>query len=212
MTRQDIIDKVLVRMKEVTPFDEGIVILSPEVETILNYIEGYLQASCDELLMICPLSLTIPVSFPTSGIPLTLTGFTSVTDNGKKIGTLTIPSDFLRLHTFKISSWERPVHRPISIDNPQYEFQFNPFTRGGNAKPVIVKNKDLKIFTFDIDATPEIYTYVPKINLDDIKLNEKLVDPLVCLISANVYSQYGHPQSKVMMDQLKTLLAVENGN
>ena len=56
--------------------------------------------------------------------------------NNKLIGLLPIPDDYIRLHTFKMSTWERPVHRTTSIDNPDYILQLNPFTRGGNSKPV----------------------------------------------------------------------------
>jgi len=206
MTRQQIIDRVKVKMEEVTPFDDGLAILLSEVKPMVSYIEEYIQSSCDQILMICPLHLTTPTTIPLSDVL-----FKSVLDNKRQVGTLTLPDDFIRLHTFKMKGWERPVHFPINTENPQYKEQFNTWGRGGNAKPIIVRNSDtLSIYTFDVDSKPEIHLFVKRIDTSgNIEINEKLVEPLCSLIAANVLGVFGSSQQKVMMQEVENSLKTE---
>ncbi|MBV5282158.1 MAG: hypothetical protein JZU53_06930 [Paludibacter sp.] len=199
ITRKRLIDLVKVKMEEVTPFDEGLAVLSSDVKPITNYIEENIQPALDELLMICPLHLTTPVTLPT------------VLSYGRKIGTLVLPDGFLRLHSFKMSNWERVVTRPISIENPQYQDQFVRWGRGGNAKPVIVRNSDkLEIYTFDTDSTPVIAKYVQRVNTtSNIEINQKLVDPLCALIAAKVLRIFGSEQQRVMMQEVDEFIKSE---
>lgn len=56
-------------------------------------------------------------------------------------GSLPLPPDFIRLISFKIAGWQRPVIAPIYDYDPQYRLQFNKVLRGGVAKPVVVISK-----------------------------------------------------------------------
>jgi len=205
MRKEVLIERVKTKMREVTPFDEGIQVLSPEVEAIDNYIEDQLQPSCDEILLACPLSLTNPVQFPGP--------FTKTVSMGKSIGYQILPADFLRINTIMASSWERPVHRAISTDNPDYQLQFNKHARGGNAKPVVVKNSTrLELYTMDNEATLTTGTYVKKIDLENIQINANLIEPLITLIAANVYGIYGNPMQKSMLAEYELKMKVLYGN
>lgn len=209
MTRQQIIDRVKIKMEEVTPFDEGLAVSLSDVKPFLSYIEENMQNSLDELLLICPIHLTTPVNIPQSKSGTSL--FTTTLDNHRMVGSLVIPTDFIRLHTFKMSSWERPVNRPISIENPEYKNQFNRWGRGGNAKPIVAKNSTkLEIYTFDQGATIQTALYVARIDTqDNFDMNEKLFDPLCSLIAANVFGIFGSQQQKVMLQEVDNFIKSE---
>ena len=209
MTRQGIIDRVKIKMEEVTPFDEGLAVSSSEVKPFTSYIEENIQNSLDELLMICPIHLTSPINIPLKKGTVDL--LTSTKDGTRMIGQLDIPSDFIRLHTFKMSSWERPVHRPISIENPEYKYQFNRWGRGGNAKPIVARNSTkLEIYTYDDGATVATALYVARIDTEDnFEMNEKLFDPLCSLIAANVFGIFGSQQQKVMLQEVDNFIKSE---
>lgn len=204
MTKEQIIKAVKVKMEEITPFDDGLMVLNAEVKPIESYISEVFQNSIDKLLMICPLSLTTETSLPS-------TGLTSTTNNGKSIGKLSIPDDFIRLHTFKMAGWERPVHRCISTENPKYSEQLNPWTRGGNSKPVIVNKGYLEIYTYNTGDTVQTSLYIKRVDIDapDISIHDKLINPLCSLIAADVYAIFGSQQSEVMMKEVDSLLKIE---
>jgi len=206
MTREQIVDKVLAKLEEVSPFGEGLSVLNSNSNPTESYIRSEMQPACDELLQLCPLHLTTPEPIPLTGEGLDL--FIPEVVKGRSVGYLELPPDFLRLHTLKMDSWERPVHRPISIENPAYQDQFNTWARGGNAKPIVVKNSNkLEIYTFDTGSIPVIHLYVPQINMkDNFEINANLVDPLCSLIAANVYAIFGSPQQKVMLEQVNAYL------
>ena len=209
MTYTDIVNRVKAIMEEITPFDDGFAVLTSntDVKPIVSYIESCLQSSADELLMICPIHLTSETTI-TAGL-----GGSPKLDNGKYIGTIALDSDYIRLNTFKMEGWEKEVHRPISVENPLYIQQKNPFTRGGNAKPVVVKKTGyLEIYTYDAGDTIETKTYVAQIALPTtgtIVINPKLIEPLCYLTAANVFSILGSETTKLMQQQVETLLKAE---
>lgn len=131
MTRAQIIQAVKVRLEELTPFSEGMVVLTPgdDVKPVTSYIDSLLNESADEVKMLLPLHMLPPVAINAA-----------VTINSEGVGILELPSDFLRLHSIKSPQWERDVTHAISTDHPLYALQRNKFTRGKTAKPVVVIN------------------------------------------------------------------------
>lgn len=55
--------------------------------------------------------------------------------------TATLPTNFARLITFKLSSWKRSVREVIYDTDPTYAWQLHPATRGGEEKPVVAITK-----------------------------------------------------------------------
>ena len=203
MTKTEIIRRVKILMEELTPFDDGLIVLNSDVKPIESYIDNSLQPSCDEMLKQCPLHLTTPKTLVTNG------KLTARLDNNKNIGTLTLPSDFIRLHTFKMRGWERPIQRLISVENPDYIKQLNPFTRGGNSKPVMVRKSGIvEIYTYDASDRVETALYVARIDMQEqyIEMSEELYNALCHLIAANVYAVFGNKQSEYMQTKYQTLL------
>ncbi len=54
-------------------------------------------------------------------------------------GVMTLPADFLRLVTFRMSDWRKDVTEPIYEDDPRYALQLSAFSgvRGCPEKPVV---------------------------------------------------------------------------
>ena len=60
-------------------------------------------------------------------------------ENG--VYTATLPTNFARLITFKLSSWKRSGGEVIYDTDPTYAWQLHPATRGGEEKPVVAITK-----------------------------------------------------------------------
>lgn len=52
-------------------------------------------------------------------------------------GSMPLPSNFLRLASFRMRGWRRAVNVPIFDDGPRYQQQLNPTLRGGEEFPVV---------------------------------------------------------------------------
>lgn len=121
MDRQSIIQKVQLKMDEITPYDSGEIIND-------SFIDELLDDSVKTLLLRLPGYLCPPTNM----------GIATGTSNGDGTGHVELPDDFIRLISFKMSEWKRAVTTPISEDHPLYNLQKNTFLRGGINKPVVV--------------------------------------------------------------------------
>lgn len=64
-------------------------------------------------------------------------------DSTTFIGEITLPEDFLRLVSAKLSSWGSPVTRVITEDMAEYRMQSNKYMRGTYNKPVCAVVSDV---------------------------------------------------------------------
>ena len=132
MIRANIIEAVKVKMEELTPFSQGLVVLSNlGVNPVTSYIQSTLDEATEAVLMILPLHLLIPKSLRSNGSNLSVI-------NG--LGKMDLPDDFLRIYAIKLNSWEREVNKAILTTDPEYKLQSNPYTRGKSTKPVVALN------------------------------------------------------------------------
>ena len=200
MTKIEIIERVKVLLEEINPFDDGLQVLNSEVQPIQSYIEKSIKPGLEQLLLFCPLHLTTPTNLP---------AMTSVVSGTRKIGYITIPEDFLRIHTIKINNWEKAVHRAISVENPEYALQQNPFTRGGSAKPVVAKAEKLELYTLKEGDTVEKATYIQRPDIEDLNLNQKLFEPACYMIAAEVLAIFGSKQAEYMSAKANELIKSE---
>ena len=143
MERQAIIQKVQLRMDEISPYDSGEIINNSFVDEILN-------DSARTLLLKLPVYLCQPVSM----------GIAEGTSNADGTGYVELPDDFLRLASFKMTEWTRAVTKPISEDSPQYNLQKISYLRGKPSKPVVVIRNDYGDSTVAIKKILEYYSVV----------------------------------------------------
>ncbi len=138
-TRSKIVEKVKARLDELVPFGDSSIVL-PEnalLRPIHALIENELDGATTELLERAPLYLLTAYEHT----------LYSLTIGDNRVAYLNLPDDFLRLSLLWLRGWHRPVQAAISRENPLYKLQRNPYTRGGNAKPVAVLADDNPLLT-----------------------------------------------------------------
>ncbi len=123
MTRDEIKLRVLQCVDEVS--EDGVANFG------LDYpIDVFLDEAARQVLCMAPLAAVegAVVDFAASPVmPL---------DDGS--GIVALPEGFVRLKTFRMKGWKRPVTTSYSVGSPVYFRQFNRCMRGGCAKPVVI--------------------------------------------------------------------------
>ncbi len=152
-------------------------------------------------------------------------------------GSIDLPTDFLRLLSFKMSDWIRPVVNPITPDDPSYSQQkFNyPGLRGTPQCPVVAivegtSNKKLEFFcsyastdangAITSTTTPAIelakYVAYPSIvtnnSIDQIDCGDNLYQPMLYFIASQVYYSFGEKLGDAMDSIGKNLMGLIDVN
>ena len=120
-TRDEIKDIVKHKLDEVSQFDEY------QIDSVA-FIEEFLDAAAEKILLTAPLHMIPPGDFSAQN------------QNARSDGTgyIALPSDFLRLSSFQMTEWDRPVIKAIGTEHPAYNLQKNNVTRGKPSKPICV--------------------------------------------------------------------------
>ena len=135
MGRSELINKVKTRIDEVSASGDVIVDVGVEnTKPFDSIIDELLDESALEILLKAPF-YRLPVYKETN---LTATKDT----NDDKIGSITLPNDFIRLVSFKMKGWLQPVLSFALPGDAVAIKQSNKYIRGGVAKPVAVLYKD----------------------------------------------------------------------
>lgn len=194
--RLSIINAVKAKVDELIPEGEGVTITytSESEPNISNPLDIFINVVMDEvakeLLLMAPLHVLEPtVTTPT---PTQI-----LSDDWGKTGYIPLPSDFLRLQSFLMSEWERPVTVPITTLDPLYDLQKNKFVRGGVAKPVAVitwngTTKVLEYYSVQSAHTLGHFRYIPETLPEDVQDN--LFDSLTWLIAEKVLQITGQQE------------------
>ena len=173
MTREQIRERVLQCVDEVSP--DG------STSYGLDYpIDRFLDEAAIQVLRLAPLHALggAVVDFSLSpAMPL---------ENGS--GVVALPEGFLRLKSFRMKGWRRPVTVAYDVGSPMYLRQFNECARGGCAKPVAVIDGDtLCYFSLPDGAPHEIETAEAVVNVPaGEEFPERLVPPLAWLTACKV--------------------------
>ena len=93
-------------------------------------IEEFLDQAAGMILRIAPLHAL------GEGESIKDTSVATSSEDGT--GRIELPAFFCRLISFCMKGWLRPVTQPIRESDSLFKRQFNPLTRGGTAKPVVV--------------------------------------------------------------------------
>lgn len=116
---------------------------------------------------------------------------------GYGMGAIQLPDDYLRLVTFQMTDWSRPVCEAITIDSPQYAMQRSRFpgVKGCPERPVVA------VVTYPVGLCLEFYSCrggakvavkrarylpTPEINNEKITLPERCYDGIVYLTASVV--------------------------
>lgn len=120
-TRDEIKGIVKHKLDEVSQFDEY------QIDSVA-FIEEFLDAAAEKILLTAPLHMIPPGDFSAQN------------QNARSDGTgyIALPSDFLRLSSFQMTEWDRPVIKAIGTEHSVYNLQKNNVTRGKPSKPICV--------------------------------------------------------------------------
>lgn len=120
-TRDQIKEIVKHKLDEVSQFD------TYQIDSVA-FIEEFLDAAAEKILLTAPLHMIPPDDFSDQN------------QNARSDGSgyIALPSDFLRLSSFQMTEWDRPVVKAIGTEHPLYNLQKNNVTRGKPSKPVCV--------------------------------------------------------------------------
>ena len=188
--RLSIINAVKAKVDELIPEGEGVTITyKTETEPNISnpydiFINVVMDEVAKELLLIAPLHVLEPSTPSPLPTPVQI-----LSDDWGKTGYVALPSDFIRLQSFQMTEWERPVILPITTLDPLYDLQKNKYARGGVAKPVAVLSwvgatKVLEYYSVVTAHTISHLRYIPETLPEDIQDN--LFDALTWLIAEKV--------------------------
>jgi len=178
MTRSFIIQRVLIKLDEISELEESF-------DSLRSLADNLLDESANDLLMLLPFHW------------LPLTGMQPANDEQVENGTtgyINLPADFLRLGKLKMTQWQKPVFYAYPEGHPVAEKQSYPSLRGGTAKPVAVISNN--------ETGKRLYYYSVKDShmvedLDYVKFHEgdqmpdNLVDPLTWMAATKVLQAMG---------------------
>lgn len=137
---------------------------------------------------------------------------------GIGMGYTILPDDFMRLLTFQMSDWVRPVHETITEDSPLYAIQSSryPGIKGCPQKPICA------LVLYPIGRVLEFYScidgqnvfvrrarYLPYPSLEDgkVMICEKCYRAVVYYLAGLVCSSYGgKDQAELLFEISKGLL------
>lgn len=195
MDRQTIIQKVQLKMDEISPYDGGEVINN-------SFVGEILDDSATTLLLKLPTYLCNPVSM----------GIASGTSNQDGTGYIELPDDFLRLVSFKMVEWSKSVTKPISEDHPKYNLQKISYLRGKPTKPVVVIRNDYGDSTVAIQKILEYYSVVTSHDIErafyiktDVAENlpDNIIDALAYQCASDAFMIMEKPdQAKIALAKL----------
>lgn len=173
MTTTELHDGVLRRIDEA---------VSEQIEGIDHRypVAVFLREATREMLRTAPLHT----------LPKTDFSAAKIVALGDGTGTVVLPANFLRIASFRLRGWHRPVTALIAAEDPLYARQLNPITRGGVAKPVAALWRDaeglkLRWFSLPPNLSPQIVEALCIVDTEPTDLPELLTDPL-CWLAASL--------------------------
>ncbi|MBO7234104.1 MAG: hypothetical protein J6V13_03850 [Paludibacteraceae bacterium] len=210
MKREEYIQAVLVKLEEVSPYNDiadGLIAVAGDstarkVKPIATYIDECLDEACCDVMQIIPLSRlgadTIDIE-------------DEVKSDGKGVLHISIPCNFLRFVRLHQNFLNRDVYHLIHQDSPAYMLQQNPFARGGRVKPVaamVANDYERKIELYSVpNKTSCSYrlTYIPRLKAEGVC--SKIEEEIIIMTAIKVLNIFGN-DTKVMQDELTNKIQI----
>lgn len=228
MTREELVQKVKVKLEELSPFDYdktnmiALQELHPndkqlEVNPIYSYIEASLDDSCNEVLKIIPLHMITPRVYDhQSNEQIKGTKYYKVIYN--------LPDDYLRLHSVQLTDWVRPIMDASSYEREDGVFSGNIYTMGKPTRPIVIEDygtsddimtKQLHCFSTRSGDANAPLRYVPKFettdnNGDKEGNSNKLANLYALMTAMNVQLVYGNENAYKQLSAEYQLLIKAN--
>lgn len=187
MTRAQLIQSIKVKIDELVPENELTIVTSANlsINTISESIDSFLNESAIELLKIAPLHLC-PLTANTESI--------AVSNN---IGTIRMPSNYIRFGSVKFNVWGKKVVDFIHVGSPAYNIQNNTYSMAGYKKPVVALGKDSSGYYIECysvkssaDGVNREILYVGKPISAESILDDTLLSSLQWLVASKVLQAF----------------------
>lgn len=209
MTFEQLITLTRTKMEEFSPFNDTELIAAPQTlgfedKPVQSYIEQNMEEAANSVLMMLPLRLIVPED---------------ITIGAKKInkdgsGSVEIGDDYLRLHSFKMKSWEKEVNFAIDETHPLYILQDNPYTMGNSYKPVVVFKqktyaKELRYYSCPRRDKAHDIEYARQVTrFNQYNIQDSLAEFYATKCAELVYKIYGMADNATIMQvELEKMIA-----
>lgn len=189
--RLAIIQLAMIKLDEVHPYGEQISFSIGTETNISDPLQIMINALLDEaakrVLMNCPLHYLDPVkSTETAGTANT---------GDTKTGYIPLAANFLRFVSLKMADWKRAVagNEIINQNSPNYSAQFNPYSKGGTAKPVAafsfrtistVHTRVIEYYSINTSHNIDYLYYIQETVAENVQSN--LIDALTWAVAGMV--------------------------
>lgn len=171
---------------------------------ISERIEALFCGAFNTLQGILPLKTLMPCPLPED---------THEADIQTGTGTVDLPADYLRLHTFRMQGWKRSVHTAIHEDSADYAYQLVDATRGGRTNPVVAVINDksqLRYFSLPKGDSPHIIEKASYIrtadNIEDADIRQEAYPLLVWWLARDVAVSFQRDTTSIN-EMIKTMLS-----
>jgi hypothetical protein len=164
--RYEIIGAVKVKIDEMMPEGEGVAFEVADNTNVTDTLDLYINQRLDDCANILHQRAPLYKIIGKNAAP---TPIENDPDDGT--GYVVIPSDFIRLQSFKMTGWLREVSEYITPDHPDYKKQFTVL-KGKKAKPVLVRNS--KYIGSPDPAITDIFEYY-SLSIGDTHTLEKFI-------------------------------------
>lgn len=190
MGRQSLVNKVKTRIDEVCANAD--IIVDVDVENSKPYdsiIDELLEESAIEILLKAPF---YRLNITNGELTATESSYDSHT------GTIVLPDDFLRLVSFKMKDWHRPVTEFALQGSEVAKMQSNKYLRGGVAKPVAVLTKSeegMRVEYYSVRDSHEIEElfYIRRESAEGIT-DSQLIDAMCWICAGKTLGVLGQAQ------------------
>lgn len=203
MERSALINKAKTRIDEVSA--SGDVIIEVGVENTKPY-----DSIIDELLDESALEILLKAPF--YRLKITSASLMGTADSGDgKTGSITLPDDFIRLVSLKMSDWHRPVSVFALPGDEIDKMQSNKHIRGGVAKPVAVLHKGTtgyKAKYYSVNSSHEVeeFLYIKRDTAENIA-DSQLVDAMCWICAGKTLGVLGEQNlSNICYENAKGLM------
>ncbi len=165
MNIDEIINLVMIKMDEVSPSDDPVMVSSPLIKSVL-------QEASDNIVLTFPAHLFVPET----ANPVLI-----VNDDGS--GSIRTQAQMLRFLSLRIRGWERSVVNVLSMQDPAYKLQSDPYLRGNPSRPLAFYSfkdghRTIEYYSLPLSVTHELdHFHFLKIT-DPTAIPERLINAL----------------------------------
>lgn len=201
MLGSEIHNLVVVKLEEYSPFrtDNDNKLLAggdymDEVKPIYSYVSQTLPEAANEILRSVSLNKLSFIDYTQSAVAIP-----DSIDN--RTGMINLPSDFLRLHTLKMSDWVRPIHKLFDMSSPEYKAQLYEWTRGTRTKPIgVIESGGISYFSVEASDTHSVerFLYIPVFS-NEIDYDLGVAELIALQCARKIYEIFSNNEQVTML-------------